>query len=278
MFHSPPKRVLYSAYRINVEHANAAGDKKIISGTAFYVRKGTELFLITNRHNVDAPMKDIKYAGYKPVGFTLSGYFDGIHLVANVASQEIWIGYPANDEEDVAAIQATNVGFVVEPPAEMITTFIDHTKIATAADLSKIDVCDMVALPGYPDFYDRNGNRPIMRVGTIASDPDSDYCDSAMKPGRRIAYEAFSSAGSSGSPVFALAKGVRVGAGLSGGNFRDLRLIGVNAGHLEGRDGMGFHHAGISYCFKSTCILDAMADACAPRLQISERGAHLPKA
>lgn len=261
MFHSPSKIILYSAYRVDVEHATAAGDKKIISGTAFYVRRDTDLFLITNRHNLDAPMKDIKHAGYKPVGLRLSGYFGGNHLVAVLAKQELSIGYPTNDQEDVAAIRVTTAGFTVEPPKDMIATFIDYDLIATAEDLSKIDVCDIVALPGYPDFYDRNGDRPIMRMGTIASDPDSDYCDFEMRQARRIAYEAFSSAGSSGSPVFALAKGLKVGSGLSGGYFRDIRLIGVNAGHLRGRDDMNSSHAGISYCFKSTCILEAMTNA-----------------
>jgi hypothetical protein len=258
MFHSPNKGVLYSAYRIDVAHASASGNTMTISGTAFYVRREKELFLVTNRHNLDAPMKNIKYAGFKPTGFNLSGYFDGEHLVATLAEQEISIGFTENDQEDVAAIHITGAPFLVNKPKNMIATFIEHEALATSDELSKLDICDMVALPGYPDFFDRNGDRPIVRMGTVASDPISDYQDLGMKPARRIAYEAFSSAGSSGSPVFALAKGWKAGVGLSGGYFREMRLIGVNAGHLRGRDDMNSSHAGISYCFKSTCILDAM--------------------
>jgi hypothetical protein len=261
MFHSPEKKILYCAYRIEVEHANASGDTSSISGTAFYIKRDDDLFLVTNRHNLDAPMKDLKYAGYKPVGIKLSGYFDGEHLVAELVEQEIAIGHPDNDQEDVAAIRITNVKFLVNKPRDMTATFIGHDALATGEELSRIDICDMVVLPGYPDFYDRNGDRPIVRMGTIASDPESDYQDFDMEPARRIAYEAFSSAGSSGSPVFALAKGFKAGVGLSGGYFREMRLIGVNAGHLRGRDGMNTSHAGISFCFKSTCILDAMNHA-----------------
>jgi hypothetical protein len=151
--------------------------------------------------------------------------------------------------------------FIPNKPKPIPATYIDFDLLADANQLSKLDICDMVALPGYPDFYDRNGDRPIVRIGTIASDPNSDYCDLNMNPARRIAYEAFSSAGSSGSPVIALAKGLKTGSGLSGGYFRDICVIGVNAGHLRGRDGMDSSHAGISYCFKSTCIVDAIADA-----------------
>ncbi len=232
MFHSPNKSVLYCAYRLEVEHSTATGSINLIQGTAFYVKKNSDLFLVTNRHNLDAPMKNRKYAGYKPSGLKLSGYFNGQYLTAELARQELAIGFPDNDEEDVAAIRVTNVPFIAK--GDMLVTQLNYDLLADADMLAKIDVCDLVALPGYPDFYDRNGNRPIMRMGTIASDPESDYCDLGMRPARRIAYEAFSSAGSSGSPVFALAKGMRTGAGLSGGYFRDICLLGVNAGHLRG--------------------------------------------
>lgn len=261
MFHSPGRRILYSAYRLSVEHLNQNGLSITINGTAFYVLRDEELFLITNRHNVDAVMKNEKYAGYRPVGLKLSGYFGDDHLSATLAHTELVIGFPNNIEEDVAAINLTNVGFMVDPPQDMTTNYISHSLLGDQTRLSTLNICDMVAIPGYPDFYDRNGDRPIMRMGTIASDPDSDYRDVDMRQGRRIAYEAFSSSGSSGSPVFALAKGWKLGQGLSGGYFRDMLLVGVNAGHLRGRDDMNTSHSGISYCFKSDCIIEAIADA-----------------
>jgi hypothetical protein len=222
------------------------------------------MFLITNRHNVDAAMKHPKYAGYRPVGLEISGYFGNRYLHATLAQTELTIGFPDNLDEDVAAINLTNVGFIVEPPLDMLVNYISYSLVADDSHLSKLDICDMVAIPGYPDFYDRNGERPIVRMGTIASDPDSNYQDADMRPARRVAYEAFSSAGSSGSPVFALAKGWKAGAGMSGGYFREMLLVGVNAGHLRGRDGMDTSHAGISYCFKSACIIEAIADASIP--------------
>ncbi|MCF2523447.1 hypothetical protein [Bradyrhizobium sp. G127] len=263
MYHAPGKLLLYCAYRIEVEHISASGDSKTISGTAFYAIKDGKQFLVTNRHNVDAAMKNIKYAGYQMANIRVSGYFGGEHLVGDFAGQEIFLGFPQNSIEDVAAIDVTSATYHVNKSKNMMTNYVGQSLIASDAELSKLDICDMVALPGYPDFYDRNGDRPIMRMGTIASDPASDYRDHEMEPGRRIAYEAFSSSGSSGSPVFALAKGFKGGVGITGGYVRELKLIGINAGHLNGRDGMQSHHSGISYCFKSTCILDAMNDAVA---------------
>src|SRR5947199_8976750 len=131
--------------------------------------------------------------------------------------------------------------------------------LATDEELAKLDLCDTIAFPGYPAFFDHNGDRPIMRVGAISSDPASDYRPDYNSIGRRIAYEAFSTEGSSGSPVFALPKGLQLGPGLSGPGHRTAMLIGINSGHVLGRDErIGQIHSGLSYCFKSTSILECI--------------------
>ena len=67
------------------------------------------------------------------------------------------------------------------------------------------------------------------------------------RQGQCIAYEGFSSEGASGSPVFAVPKGLR-----NIPNSRQGYLIGVNAGHISGQIG----HSGISYFYKSTVIME----------------------
>ena len=110
-----------------------------------------------------------------------------------------------------------------------------------------------MAFPGYPPWYDRLSSRPILRTGTISSDPRFDYSHSGSYDGECIAYEAFSFGGSSGSPVFTLQKGPRPGEGISFPGFRDVMMIGINAGHLKGDHDT---HSGISYLYKSSAILD----------------------
>jgi hypothetical protein len=179
-----------------------------------------------------------------------------------MARQEISVGYPGNISEDVAAMDMTAAKFTVDKPMDMSVCYLEYSLLANDDMLGRIDVCDMIAFPGYPAYYDRDGDRPIMRMGTIASDPSSNYRDNDMAPARRIAYEALSSGGSSGSPVFALAKGWKAGSGISGGYFRDICVIGVNAGHLVGSDDrLPAYHSGISYCYKSTSILEAIENA-----------------
>ncbi len=121
----------------------------------------------------------------------------------------------------------------------------------------ELSVCDFVAFPGYPPWYDKLNNLPILRTGSIASDPRYAYSWTGDDEGDCVAYEAFSYGGSSGSPVFAVQKGFKVGNGLSGGNYRELMLVGINAGHLDTL-GPQKHHSGISYFYKSAIILELL--------------------
>ena len=131
--------------------------------------------------------------------------------------------------------------------------WISHDWLATRSDFeSKFSICDFVAFPGYPEWYDKVQQLPILRTGTISSDPRYDYSKSQYL-GECVAYEAFSYGGSSGSPVFAVQTGPKPGAGLSFPGFRELKLIGINTGHLPASDGT---HSGISYLYKSSAILD----------------------
>lgn len=70
-----------------------------------------------------------------------------------------------------------------------------------------------------------------------------------------LAYEAFSYGGSSGSPVFAVQKGPRPGAGIAFPGFRELKMIGINAGHLRTDE---HHHSGISYLYKSYAVIELL--------------------
>lgn len=267
MFDSLPKDFLYSAYQLRSTHLRGDGDVKVFSGTCFHIKDGEEIFLVTNRHNLEANYKDEKYAGYKINNLEISGYFGSEqYLDCLIEKQTLKYATSENYDEDVIALDMTKVSVVYRRrktttplPTDISPINLDISLIATNDELCKIDPCDVIAFPGYPEFFDRNGNRPIMRVGTIASDPNSDYQAEHMQPGRRIAYEAHSTQGSSGSPVFAVPKGIRLGAGLEGGNYRDVMLVGINSGHLIGREEkIGQIHSGLSFCFKSSCILDAI--------------------
>jgi hypothetical protein len=159
----------------------------------------------------------------------------------------------ANPENDIACIVNPKVIYQtsVNPTIDF---FIDLPLLATRkAFQNDIMICDFLAFPGYPRWHDKVKSRPILRTGTISSDPRFNYQYETEVLGDCLAYEAFSFGGSSGSPVFAVQKGPAPGAGISFPGFRDLTMIGINAGHLRTEEK---HHSGISYLYKSYAICD----------------------
>lgn len=262
-----PKELLYTAYRFFGVHLAPNGKSKQISGTCFYVRAGAETFLITNRHNFELSHSHPKYVGYQLTGLAVAGYF-GLDQFAHCdfEKQTFYLAVPNNSIEDVIVFDLTDVSFRFlrkrrpgEDPATVTTSLspiaIDIEMLANEQDYKELSPGAAVAFPGYPEMFDQNGIRPILRTGSIASDPDNDYRAQEQEAGRRVAYQAHSTEGSSGSPVFATTHaGQRV-------------LVGINSGHLTADEPkIGKIHSGLSYCFKSACISEAIE-----KLQLRKR-------
>ena len=89
-------------------------------------------------------------------------------------------------------------------------------------------------------------------MGSIASDPEFSYSNKEAK-GDCIVYEGFSFGGNSGSPIFALPRGITNGSGALAP--RQFYFVGINAGHFLEK-GLQQRHAGLSYFYKSSVILD----------------------
>ena len=262
MIHGLDNRFLYAAYRLSSTFADAAGNNITCTGTGFWVKTGDDkLVLVTNRHILDIEFANPKYAGFTLQKLHVSG-----------KSKDPSSGLPDIDQECLvildkgrirySKIHENDVACLVDPPVIKIgdsnRMYIEYPinldLVATTFDFeSEFSVCDFVAFPGFPEWHDKRQRRPILRTGTISSDPRYDYSWSSTYMGECVAYEAFSYGGSSGSPVFAVQKGPRPGRGISFPGFRELKLIGINAGHLPTA---GNGHSGISYMYKSSAILD----------------------
>lgn len=254
MIHGLNNRMLYSAKKLSVTLDNSI----ITRGTGFFVEKGNDLFLITNRHVVDPWRGNEKLKGHKITEFLLESFesFDANGIPCGLTTSSIlnWedFRFHPNEANDVACLKNPKI----EQEA-IINVPIPFELLATTEWLNeKLVVCDTIAYPGYPEWYDRRNNTPIFRMGTVASDPRFDYSYNPDEPvSALIAYEGFSSGGSSGSPVVATQRGFPTGAGLTAPKdfFREIKVIGINAGHFPvGEES----HSGISYLYKSSTILD----------------------
>jgi hypothetical protein len=260
MYHGLTNDFLYSAHKLSVIFGDESGNDKnevVREGTGFFVgdkNNRNKFFLITNRHVLDINYKSesLKYKDFKVKFIIVQGrshddcpFLNG-YGPFNIKFSETY-------ENDVACIvnplPITSAKFPYVP----ISYWLPINFLATKDQLAeKLSICDFLAFPGYPKWHDQLEGRPILRTGTISSDPRHNYSFAKEFRGECIAYEAFSSGGSSGSPVFALEKGPKPGDALVFSGYRELLLIGINAGHItDGKD-----HSGISYFYKSSVILD----------------------
>ena len=260
MFHGLNNSFLYSAYRIEATFVNSAGGPITGSGTGFWVHNvDTKSALVTNRHVLDPAYRNPKYQGYKLQKLIVSGKDTDSStelpdIQQTVEILEPNISYSHHPENDVACVTNPMVKVLSGNAEARVHFSIPHDFLATREDFeSKFSICDFVAFPGYPEWYDIRQQRPVLRIGAIASDPRYDYSRLATDMGECIAYEAFSTSGNSGSPVFALEKGPKPGAGIKFPGFREVKMIGINAGHLKTSDGA---HIGASFMYKSCAIID----------------------
>ncbi len=239
-------------------------------GTGFVLDKNGKAILVTNRHVVEPWYSNKKYIGATITSFEIESYqkYDENDLPVNFKKAKITnfneFKFSNNYCDDVACL--------IEPRGDDITALstIPYEYLADNEWINhKLLVCDEIAYPGFSSFYNKINNTPIFRMGTIASDPRLDYSGINEKSNSsRIAYEGFSSGGASGSPVFAVQKGYKLGKGIidSTNNFyRESKLIGINAGHYNEQIPYSLNedpelsltikeHSGISYFYKSSII------------------------
>ena len=260
MFHGLNNDFLYSAYRIDSSFENGDGKHVDCMGTGFWVNDDKSgLILITNRHVVDIAYRNPDYRGYRLSALQVSGKVKDHSGLPEM--DQTWIvphrriTYSKNIHNDIACLVTSNPQPTLPAPSR-VDYWIPRNLFATTHDFaSKLVSCDFVAFPGFPEWHDHTQHRPILRTGTIASDPRYDYSRPPDICGECMAFEAFSYGGSSGSPVFAVEKGPKPGLGISFPGYRELNMVGINAGHFWDDKGT---HSGISYMYKSSAILDVI--------------------
>jgi len=262
MFHGMNNQFLYSAYKITATFADSIGNVKSGIGTCFFVKnKNDAVCLVTNRHVLDINYKKRK-KGEDTSDYTLrkieiSGKRarSGDNYPESDISFSVLpiVEFHSDIKNDIACVTKLHP---IDGNDAYISYFIPYSFIAHAADFEqRLVVCDFLAFPGFPEWHDKKENRPILRTGTISSDPRFNYSYKDLVDGNCVAYEAFSFSGSSGSPVFAVQKGPEPGPGIKFPGFRKLLFVGINAGHLNADEKQ---HSGISYFYKSTAILEVI--------------------
>lgn len=254
MIHGINNEYLYAVTKL-VIHISNGKDRITSQGTGFWISKGDDCFLITNRHVIEPGWKDSKYSSYtqiESISFDCR-HFDEVNKDVKCASYTMnsySLVFSSNGIDDIACIYDVVVSNFKDE-----LTFIPFSMLATSEQYgNELSVCDHVAFIGFPIVYDHKHNMPVLRSGYISSDPRLDYSPDGKNNGHIVAYEAFSTEGASGSPAFATQRGFKVGKGINApdGFYRPPLLIGINAGSYS----VSNTHQHMSYMFKSDQIID----------------------
>ena len=125
---------------------------------------------------VEPGYAELKSRGYQLKRLIVSGKCEvpssklpDIHMSFEVVDPDFH--YSAVYQNDIACIFNPRVNADTDS-LRKIDFFVPINLLATAKDYeSQFSVCDFVAFPGIPEWYDKLEQRPILRSGTIASDP-----------------------------------------------------------------------------------------------------------
>jgi hypothetical protein len=257
VFHSLDRRFLYVAHKVEVLFLDN-GVEKVFPGTCFFVSgPDASMWLVTNRHLLDAGYSKAERGHFELVEVRVSGFLPTTFDPYSFSILNPVPAFPENRLEDVAAIKVFKLDKAT-CALPLTPQQVPFQMLATDSDFSDLMLADVLLFPGFPEWQDRLEGRPILRRGALASDPLKNYLGPRMTTGgRALAYEAFSFGGSSGSPVFLPPFGVTLD-GNSGGNFRPAKLLGINGGHFP-IAGTGAH-SGMSYFFRSTVLSEIILD------------------
>lgn len=263
MYHPIPREWLLATNKIEVSFVGTNTNTKRLHGSGFWVMTETnEPVFVTNRHVVDPAYYDPKYIPEKFEIAEIAVQFctTTTSFVGSVGQATVWL--PSDLDIDIAILRnvtwSEKVAGAVAPVGLSMIANADYFR-------TELDWGDQVSFASYQYWRDTANGHPILRTGIVSSDPRRNYEFGDLRRRGVLLLEAFSFAGSSGSPVFANAKGVLVDPTMfSGGNFRAAKLIGVMAGHHKVRDssagGLFDEHSGLSYCHKSDLLLELLTD------------------
>lgn len=252
--HGLHNNLLYCVNKIiltwEVDGDNSQRETVTNQGTGFFVVKDNNIYLITNRHVVEAPSE---YAGKNP---TLKKFmvdtrdFDtrtSSVKIEEISFQQWHTQCPTDPQDDVCCIFLPNCS-----AGATIPHYFGFELLADDADFKAgLSICDEVALIGFPSTsYDHLNNVPILRRGCISSDPRLEYSYNTNFNGHQLAVELFSTGGSSGSPIISLQKVIDPRAYNNTGIYRKPQVIGINAAFLTSNN----VHQQIALVCKSSII------------------------
>lgn len=249
--------------RLKVSFRDDIGNEKDIYATGFWIRiSEQEQILVTNRHNLDPGLKDVKFKNYKVSRIQVQERErkNGIYT-ANTKFVDIelqGINGRLHSNADVAILIFSQISSL--PKVEGYA--FEALKIEDLADITYLETCceifDMIGFIGFPqDWYDTDRNAPSGRTAWLASNPCISFSNKKVATKNTTLVTGLSFGGGSGSPVFSFPKGIKITS-----SYAPPRLMGIMSGHFWDdlqSNATGFpSHSGFSYFTRSLAIRELL--------------------
>ena len=112
MHHGLNNTYIYAVSKITLDFSNGI-DNVSIQGTGFFIVKGEDLYLITNRHVVQLEWKEPKYQGYKlqSIKYDCRNYNETSKTVDvdEIEMKSYNVLFAENNIDDIACITNTSI-------------------------------------------------------------------------------------------------------------------------------------------------------------------------
>jgi hypothetical protein len=311
---------LYTACKLTMNHFYEPNDHRYqIHGTGFLTQFPSgdpRIALVTNRHLADVPWAKPKYAGTVLESVELEMWqSENFRLHLKISDVE-----PLFHEDDSIDISVLPIGPAFDTATTAVTIYDSIDKLIPNPNTpaiffnhamtwdyllkcenlwSEVRPGELVAFPGYPTWFDKLQTRPVFRSGMIASDPKREYRQregetTNLDGNQQILFDAFSTSGNSGSPVFVAQRGLppldlqmklsaddaapKQAAKLEFKPYHQSFLIGINAGHFNDTDSERANdHAGLSRMFKLSAIMEILRTNTLPSDAVPQASILIPK-
>lgn len=264
MYHPIPRAWLTSVHALEVRFESPIGNPACeVAGSGFWLGTDHVSQFATNRHLIDYEYKTglsgraYEVSRMKVWSWKHAGPPQAIDI------EQCSMLVPKSRQLDIAVIQVQRYA-PISGHGRMGASVGESYLADKAFELNHLEWGDQVTFASFQAWHDRRLRKPIVRTGILASDPASEFTSDKIDREQIHLLEAMSFAGSSGCPVFANARGVRVDdVTLSGGNFRPAKVVGIMAGHFSASESSqaasassALLHSGLSYCHKASVISD----------------------
>lgn len=302
---------LYTACKLALTHFYEPGDTRTTEfGTGFLTQfppGDPRIAIVTNRHLTDLPwakpardgavLESVQIEFWQSENFRLTYKTDKVvplfHEDQSIDISVVPIGPAFETNATQVTLYDSIDKFIPDPnvPEILFGHAMSWDYLLKCEEMwSDLTPGEFVVFPGYPKWFDKLQSRPVFRSGMIASDPQRDYRQregetSNVDGNQQVLFDAFSTSGNSGSPVFVAQRGMppvdlqmKLGksdsapsqaAKLEFKPYRQSFLIGINAGHFNNTDSERPNdHAGLSRMHKLSAVMDILRANTKPSEQV----------